>query len=149
MELGGAATLVLAAGVLCLALLWDWKRQQESSKFPPGPTPLPLLGNVLQLSGGDLFTSLMAADASERQKSSHRVALSRKGPLFSRRVKPGACRVILANGERWKQLRQFSLATLRSLGMGKSSLQERITEEARCLVEEIRKTNGLCLLRWG
>lgn len=60
MELEGSATLVLAAGILCLALLWEWKQQQQSRKFPPGPTPLPLLGNALQLSRGDLFTSLMA-----------------------------------------------------------------------------------------
>ncbi|KAL1765540.1 cytochrome P450 2C29 isoform X3 [Sigmodon hispidus] len=47
-----------------------------------------------------------------------------------------------SNGSVWKESRHFLLMTLRDLGMGRSSIENCIKEEAWFLVEELKKTNG-------
>uniref|UniRef100_A0A674J6P5 Cytochrome P450 family 2 subfamily B member 6 n=1 Tax=Terrapene triunguis TaxID=2587831 RepID=A0A674J6P5_9SAUR len=73
--------------------------------------------------------------ASHRAPGSLSCALD--GTLHAILRSPG---LLFANGERWRQLRRFSLAALQDFGPGQRSVEERIQEEAQRLVEEFRKT---------
>uniref|UniRef100_A0A8W4FFT3 unspecific monooxygenase n=1 Tax=Sus scrofa TaxID=9823 RepID=A0A8W4FFT3_PIG len=159
----GAVVLVLCLS--CLLLLSLWKQSSGKGKLPPGPTPLPILGNILQLDVKNISKSL--SNLSKVYGPVYTVYLGLKptvvlhgyeamkealidaGEEFSGRGHfPMAERVnkghgiIFSNGKIWKETRRFSLMTLRNFGMGKRSIEERIQEEACCLVEELRKTNA-------
>lgn len=59
MELGGAFTIFLALCLSCLLILIAWKRISKGGKLPPGPTPIPFLGNLLQVRTDATFQSFM------------------------------------------------------------------------------------------
>uniref|UniRef100_A0A8D1CQ50 unspecific monooxygenase n=1 Tax=Sus scrofa TaxID=9823 RepID=A0A8D1CQ50_PIG len=146
----GAVVLVLCLS--CLLLLSLGKQNSGRGKFPPGPTPLPILGNILQLDVKDISKSLsnlskvygpvftvyfdlkpaVVLHGYEAMKE----ALIAAGEEFSGRGHfPMAERVnkghgiLFSNGKIWKETRCFSIMTL-------------IQEEALCLVEELRRTNA-------
>ncbi|XP_075772871.1 cytochrome P450 2H2-like isoform X1 [Pelodiscus sinensis] len=160
----GTTTLFLVICVSCLLFLFTWRKTPGSGKLPPGPVALPLIGNMLQLrekslsqhldelsrTYGSIFTIYLG---SERVVVLHgyeavKEALVDLGDEFSRRGKmplfetaTKGTGIGFINGEPWKQVRRFLLTTLRGFGMGKKSIEERIQEETRFLVERLRNTH--------
>ena len=60
--------------------------------------------------------------------------------FFGRGLQPRHAQV--TSVERWRELRRFTLKSLRDLGFGKSCSEEAIIEETRALVENIKESMG-------
>ncbi|XP_051063297.1 cytochrome P450 2A3 [Phodopus roborovskii] len=162
----GLLLVTVLAFLVVLVLMSVWKQRKLSGKLPPGPTPLPFIGNYLQLNTEQMYNSLMKIS-------------ERYGPVFTIHLGPSRRIVVLCgqeavkealvdqaeefggrgdqatfnwlfkgygvvfgNAERAKQLRRFSIATLRDFGVGKRGIEERIQEEAGYLLEAFQKTNS-------
>ncbi|XP_045852897.1 cytochrome P450 2C41-like [Meles meles] len=157
--------VVLVLCLLCWLLLSLWKQGSGKGKLPPGPPPLPFIGNILQLdlkspskslsnlskAYGPVFTLYFGMKPTVVLHGYEAVkeALIDMGEEFSARGNfPLAEKVnkghgiLFTNGKKWKEIRRFSLMTLRTLGMGKSDIESRVQQEACHLVEALRKTKG-------
>uniref|UniRef100_A0A8C3JJR3 Cytochrome P450 n=1 Tax=Calidris pygmaea TaxID=425635 RepID=A0A8C3JJR3_9CHAR len=144
--------------IIFLLIVEFFKLQKARKQFPPGPTPLPLLGNLLQLhfqfhrdllmelakTHGNMYTLwfgwvpliiLNGYHAVKDGMTTHPEDVSGRviTPFFKAMAKKKG--IILATGHSWKQQRRFGIMTLRSLGMGKKGLEYRVQEEAAHLVE--------------
>uniref|UniRef100_A0A674K5D1 unspecific monooxygenase n=1 Tax=Terrapene triunguis TaxID=2587831 RepID=A0A674K5D1_9SAUR len=160
----GATTVFLVICVSCLLFFSAWRKMSGSGKLPPGPVAFPIIGNMLQLNVRNLPQSIHELSAKYGPvftiylgslrvvvlygQEAVKEALIDQGDEFSGRGKLAladklikGAGIIFSNGERWKQLRRFALTTLRNFGMGKKSIEERIQEEARFLVERLRNTH--------
>ncbi|XP_010114991.1 PREDICTED: cytochrome P450 2C19-like isoform X3 [Chlamydotis macqueenii] len=165
MELLGAATVVLLICIACLFSFAAWRGRSGKGKMPPGPAPLPIIGNVLQVKPknmsetfqklseeyGPVFTVHLGFDpvvVLHRHDVVKEALVDRADEFAARGPMPIGDRannglgIIFSNNEEWLQLRRFALSTLRNFGMGKRSIEERIQEESEHLLEEINKTKG-------
>ncbi|XP_075278894.1 cytochrome P450 2C19-like [Opisthocomus hoazin] len=165
MELLGAATVVLLVCIACLLSFAAWKGRSGKGKMPPGPAPLPILGNVLQVKPKDLaktlqklskeygpvFTVHMGSDpvvVLHGHDVVKEALVDRADEFAARGHMPIGDRankglgIIFSNNKEWLEVRRFALSTLRNFGMGKRSIEERILEETEFLLEDIDKTKG-------
>ncbi|KAM5237221.1 cytochrome P450 2A13-like [Ctenodactylus gundi] len=163
-----ASGLLLVALLACLSvmvLMSVWQHRNPWGKLPPGPTPLPFIGNYLQLDTKKMYHCL--TKLSERYGPVFTIylgprrvvvlhgydaikeALVDQAEEFSGRGKQATYSklfkdygVTFSNGERARELRRFSITTLRDFGVGKRGIEERIQEEAKYLIQAFGGTCG-------
>ncbi|XP_070703566.1 uncharacterized protein [Pempheris klunzingeri] len=164
-----ASASLLAAFVVLLVLHFYSSFSSPDDREPPGPAPLPLLGNLLQLDlkrphmtllelskkYGSVFTVyfgpkkvvILAGYKTVKQALVHHAVEFGEREIFpianelngSYKDKGG---ILFANGESWKEMRRFALSTLRDFGMGKKAAEEKIIEETQYLIKEFEKHEG-------
>ncbi|XP_040918595.1 cytochrome P450 2K1-like [Toxotes jaculatrix] len=134
------------------------------TKEPPGPRPLPLLGNLLQLDPktpyrtlyelskkhGPVFTVhfgikkavVMAGYKTIKQALVNHDTFADKETLPIIRDLKLTHGIIFANGDTWKEMRHFALTNLKNFGVGKRANEEKIIEESQCLINVFKAKEG-------
>ncbi|XP_052408201.1 cytochrome P450 2K1 [Carassius gibelio] len=151
--------------LLVLYLLSTGSKSQKEGKEPPGPKPLPLLGNLLTLDltrAFDTFFELSKTYGNIFQVSlgpkktvvlvgyktvkealvNHAEEFGERDIGASFRIMNDEHGIVFSNGENWKEMRRFALSNLRDFGMGKRGSEEKIIEEIQYLKGEFDKFEG-------
>uniref|UniRef100_A0A3P9BZF4 Cytochrome P450 2K1-like n=1 Tax=Maylandia zebra TaxID=106582 RepID=A0A3P9BZF4_9CICH len=136
-----------------------------STQDPPGPRPLPLFGNLLQMNlkrpyktllelskkYGSVFTVYLGPQkvvvlagyktVKEALVDYDEVFGDRDPILIVHQMNHGNG-VVWSNGDSWKEMRRFALTNLRDFGMGKRACEDKIIEECQYLIEVFKKFKG-------
>ncbi|XP_035510986.1 cytochrome P450 2K1-like [Morone saxatilis] len=159
------ALLGVVALLLVLYLVSGSFTSHKVGKEPPGPRPLPLLGNLLQLDlkrpyktlcelskkYGSVFTVYFGTNkvvVLAGYKTVKEALVSNAEEFGDRDIAPifndinEGHGILFANGESWKEMRRFALTTLRDFGMGKRVAEEKILEECRYLIQMFEEHKG-------
>ncbi|XP_070762877.1 cytochrome P450 2F2-like isoform X3 [Enoplosus armatus] len=154
---------------LCIVFLFFQFRSRRPKNFPPGPTVLPIVGNILHISlenplkdfeklrksYGNVYSLFIGSKPAVviNGLNAMKEATVTKANDFAGRpqdlfVNDSTRRkgVILADyGSSWKAHRRFALMTLRNFGLGKDSMEERIHGEIQYTINTLEKSIGKTL----
>ncbi|XP_053840942.1 cytochrome P450 2J2 [Vidua macroura] len=146
-------------------LIADYMKNRNPRNFPPTPLRLPFLGHIYLLDFrdpavtvqrlskryGDIFSIHMGSMKFVMVNGMRLVkeVLVNQGDKFMDRPDIPIDKEIFSKiglissiGHLWKAQRRFTLTTLRNFGLGKRSLEERIQEECRHLVDVFGDEQG-------
>ncbi|XP_064193459.1 cytochrome P450 2D3-like isoform X2 [Anguilla rostrata] len=156
------SVILLWIGFSLLFLLFRTRRPKN---FPPGPWPVPIFGNLLQLNlvnplddlrklserygkvysiyiGSKPAVVLNGLQAMKEALVTQSVELSgRPEDLFINHLNENKG-VVLTYGPVWKEHRRFALTTLRNFGLGKRSMEERILGEVSYIASDLENNAG-------
>ncbi|XP_073399223.1 cytochrome P450 2K4-like [Dendrobates tinctorius] len=163
--LARADVLVYFSIFIALFIYWINGIKKSTAKMPPGPMPLPVIGNLhlvdlkrpheslMQLSEkyGEIYTLHFGPKKMvilSGYKIIKEALVTRADDFGERAIAPifyifsNEHGIIFSNGETWKSMRRFTISTLRDFGMGKKSVEARIQDELMPLIESFRSHNG-------
>ncbi|CAH2307229.1 cytochrome P450 2K1-like [Pelobates cultripes] len=161
-----SADLLLYLTTCIMFFIYWWNGSKKSAeKMPPGPSPLPVIGNLnlidltkpyqslMKLSQryGDVFTvhfgpkkivvvagykAVKDALVSQADDFGERADI----PIFTKVTRGNG--IVFSHGESWKLMRRFALSTLRDFGMGKKTVECRIQDELDPLIKYFQSQKG-------
>uniref|UniRef100_A0A8C0HI82 CP2J2 protein n=1 Tax=Buteo japonicus TaxID=224669 RepID=A0A8C0HI82_9AVES len=147
--------------LIVFLLVADYMKRRKPKNFPPSPLSLPFLGHIYMMNFtdpqitmqkltekyGDILSMDMGsvsfvlinglrmikeALVNQAENFMDRPEFPINKEIFSK------LGLVSSSGHLWKQQRRFTLTTLRNFGLGKRTLEERIQEECRCLMDAFR-----------
>ncbi|KAK9411051.1 cytochrome P450 2K1-like [Crotalus adamanteus] len=135
------------------------------SNLPPGPRTIPILGNLHMMDLKKPYKTMM--EWSKEYGPIFRIrlgfqemvvltgyetvkeALVNQGDAFAERASvpffedvTKGFGLVFAHGKNWKVMRRFTLSTLREHGMGRKTIEDKITEECSVLTKTIEAYEG-------
>ncbi|OPJ84522.1 hypothetical protein AV530_015916 [Patagioenas fasciata monilis] len=137
----GVATVVLLVCIACLLSFASWRWRSGKGKMPPGPAPLPILGNVLHVKpknlaktlqklseeygpvftvhlGSDPVVVLHRSDLVKEALIDRADEFAARGHMAIGERANNGLGIIFSSNDSWLQVRRFGLSTLRNFGMG-------------------------------
>ncbi|XP_018426765.1 PREDICTED: cytochrome P450 2C8-like [Nanorana parkeri] len=148
-----------------LFLVSYWRKPKKYKSLPPGPSPIPFLGTPKYVGDragckyfpelcrqyGPIFTIwkftdpvvvLCGYDVVKDALLNHGDQFSGRPPAPVIDYYSEGYSFPSLSGERWRQLRRFTITSLRNFGMGKKTMEERVLEESQSLIEAVTQTGG-------